>query len=190
MTRRPFQKDPSGRFLLRIDPGLHGVLRRAAASAGVSLNDFCARVLAGPSGSASLWQGAADAVRHAAVCVGSALVGVVAFGSWARGEERAGSDIDLLVVVDGVDVTRALYRCWDDTELLWEGRPVEPHFVRLPAADEVVAGLWAEVAIDGIILFVRDRALPARLARVRRDIISGRVVRRLADGHPYWVKAA
>lgn len=35
-------------------------------------------------------------------------------------------------------------------------------------------------------LFERGLALSARLARIRRDVVEGRIVRGIAHGHPYW----
>lgn len=179
---------PSGRFLLRLDPRLHGGLRRAAAEAGLSLNEYCVRALAGSRGVADPgWQ----AVERAAATVAGGLVGVVVYGSWARGEAASGSDVDVLVVVDReVPVVRALYRSWDEEPLWWEGRRVEPHFVHLPAADERTSGTWAEVAIDGIVLFDRDLTVSRELVRLRRVIVEGRLVRREAHGQPYWMEAS
>ncbi len=180
----------SGRFLLRIEPALHTALRRAADGAGLSLNEYCARKLASPSGSMAD-AGALAAVTRAASVAGEALAGVIGFGSWARAQMHADSDVDLLVVVDeGAQVTRELYRRWDAEPVSWDGRPVEPHFVSLPPADNVVAGIWAEAAIDGLVLFEREVAVSRRLARVRADIAAGRIIRRLIDGHPYWMEAA
>lgn len=182
---------PSGRFLLRIDPGLHATLRGAAAQMGLSLNDYCARKLASPGSSLVGAGGAIAAVQRAASQVGAALVGVVAFGSWVRGELRDGSDVDLLVVVDEtVQLDRGLYRRWDEVPVSWEGRRVEPHFVHLPPQGGAVVGLWAEVAIGGMLLFARDLELPRRLVGIRRVVAEGRVVRRYAHGQPYWVEVA
>ena len=122
---------------------------------------------------------------------GEHLVAVAVFGSWVRREAVAGSDVDVLVVVDPeVPITRRLYRLWDEGPIAWAGRPTEPHFLQLPAPGTVVAGLWAEVALDPVVLFERGLALSAHLARVRRDIVAGRIVRRMAHGQPYWTKAA
>lgn len=177
---------PSGRFVLRISPGLHAALREAAREAGVSLNDYCARKLAGPSGSVS--GSAADVVERASALFGAGLVGVVAFGSWARGEAADGSDVDILVVVEpGVPIVRSLYRAWDEQPLAWEGRPVEVHFVHVPGADEPPSGLWAEAALEGVVLFERGLALSRWLAEVRRRIVSGKLSRRRVHGQPYWV---
>jgi predicted nucleotidyltransferase len=177
--------------VLRIDPGLHAAHRSAAAATGISLNEYCARKLAAPVGDLAPWSQGGDAVRRAASILGESLVGVVVFGSWVRDEMREDSDIDLLVVVDdGVRLRRELYHRWDEAPIHWQEHRVEPHFVRLPASDRTAAGLWAEVAVDGIVFYTRDLRLPMALGRVRRDIADGRIVRRTVHGQPYWVEAA
>ncbi len=187
MNEHVSEESPSGRFLLRISPQLHALLRRAAREAGTSLNDYCARKLAAPAGSFAALEPAAQAVLRATELFGDSLLGVAAFGSWARQELADGSDVDLLIVLDErVGLTRRLYRDWDQSPLSWSGRRVEPHFVHLPADGARVAGLWAEVAVDGVVLLERELALSTRLARLRRDIAAGRIVRRMAHGHPYW----
>ena len=189
-TKRASER-ASGRFVLRISPGLHAALRRAAAELALSLNDYCARKLTAPAGGLAASTAAASVVERAASLFGAGLLGVVAFGSWARGDLRDGSDVDVLVVLDrSIPLARALYRRWDEVPLEWGGRPVEAHFVRLPDPAETVAGVWGEVALDGIVLFERSLFLSTRLAAVRRDIAAGRIVRRSAHGQPYWTKAA
>lgn len=167
------------------------MLRAAAREAGVSLNDYCARKLAAPSGNLTAVRGATAVLERAAALFGDDLLGVVAFGSWARGEAVATSDLDLLVVVEtDAPLTRALYRQWDARPLTWEGRPVEPHFVHLGGAQGRATGIWAEAAIDGLVLFERGTRVSTRLAQIRRDIFAGRLVRRLAHGQPYWAEVA
>lgn len=180
---------PSGRFLLRIEPELHALLRDDADRAGLSLNEYCARKLAAPGPDVAAPSVAT--VRKAATVVEGRLVALLAFGSWARGELASGSDVDILVVVSAeVPVERELYRRWDTSPLRWEGRRVEPHFVHLPGPGERVTGLWAEAAVDGIVLFDPVHALSHHLVGVRRCILAGRLVRREVHGHPYWVEAA
>jgi predicted nucleotidyltransferase len=182
------QPPASGKFLLRMEPGLHAALRSAAAAAGMSLNDFCTRKLAAP-GLAVSGPGAV-AVERAAAQVGSGLVGVVAFGSWARQELTARSDVDLVIVIGPeVELSRALYRPWDEEPLHWEGRTVEPHFARLPGGGRPTS-LWLEVAVEGVVLFERGLEVSRDLSRIRRLIASGRVRRRWSHGQPYWVEAA
>ncbi len=181
---------PSGRFNLRIAPELHASLRAAARSAGTSLNDHCARKLAWPG--ADLGPAAAAVVKRAGRVLGDSLLGVVAFGSWARGEETASSDVDVLLVTDrGVPVSRALYRRWDaGPDLGWDGHDVTPHFVHLPPKAAAVSGLWAEVATDGLVLFERKLLVSRHLAGVRRRILGGEISSRVVDGQRYWVHEA
>lgn len=188
-TRRS-SKQPSGRFLLRIGPQLHAALRAAADAADTSLNDYCARKLA--AAPANLGDpAAARAVERAAQMIGEELIAVAVFGSWARDALTETSDVDLLIVVDDdLAITRDLYRAWDEEPLDWRGHVVEPHFVHLAGDRRGVAGLWAEVAVDGVLLFDRGFTLSHRLAELRRDIVEGRIVRREVHGQPYWVEAA
>jgi hypothetical protein len=180
----------SGRFLLRLDPGLHAALRSSAGAAGLSLNDYCVRRLADAGRCVSL-PGAADTIARAAAVAAGALAGVVLFGSWIRSDLSDSSDVDVLIVVDrSVRLTRALYQRWDERPVTWEGRAVEPHFVWLPDRSTPATGLWAEVAIDGVVLFERGLQVSAALARVRREILSGRLVRGFVHGQPYWTEVA
>jgi len=181
------RKRPSGRFVLRIDPDLHASLRAAARAAETSLNDFCARKLASPGG--LMDPAVAAVVGRANSVLGDSLVGVVAFGSWARGEEASTSDLDVLLIAgEGVPVVRALYRRWDaGPGLSWDGHKVTPHFVRLPSSRAAVSGLWAEVARDGLVLFERGLAVSRHLANVRRRIARGDLSLRKAGGQRYWV---
>ena len=185
------RQPPSGRFVLRLDPGLHAALRHAARDAELSLNDYCARKLAAPVGCADVRGDLGAALARALELFGGDLLGAAVFGSYARGELTDTSDIDLLLVVaPGIRLGRDLYRRWDQSPLSCDGRSLEPQIVHMPPDAEIVAGLWAEIALDGIVLFDRSHRLSARLARVRRDIVAGRIVRRLAHGHPDWIKVA
>lgn len=179
---------PSGRFVLRISPQLHATLRGAAKESGLSLNDYCARLLASGVGLAEASLG--ELSRRAIDQFGGALVGIVAFGSWARGEATEESDVDLLIVVDAsVPLTRSLYRAWDDAPVRWQDRRVEVHIAHLPGLSKPRAGLWAEVASDGVVLFDPDHRLARRLNGVRKQIVEGALERREVHGQPYWVGA-
>lgn len=179
----------SGRFLLRMPPPLHAALDGAARTAGMSLNEYCVRRLA--AFGVSIDDGdAAALVARAATIAGDALAGVLLHGSWVRGDATSTSDVDAIVVVEPrVRLNRALYRTWDQEPATWKGHPVDAHFVH-PPGDDTLTGLWAEAAVDGLVLFDRGGQLSAALARVRRAIADGRLVRRRAHGQPYWVEAS
>ena len=180
----------SGRFVLRMPPALHAALHDAARDRGLSLNAYCVRRLAAAWSGVAADQDAAALLTRARAVVGDALAAVVLHGSWVRGEAGPASDVDALLVVEPhLALTRALYRAWDAQPVTWRGRRVDPHFVH-PAADEGFSGLWAEVALDGTVLFDREWMLSARLARLRRAIADGRLVRRVVHGQPYWTEAA
>jgi hypothetical protein len=180
---------PSGRFVLRIDPDLHALLRQSAKVAGLSLNELCSRRLALPP--PDLPAEILEALKRAIRLMGANIVGVMAFGSWAREEMVEGSDIDLLLVVESaVEIDRSLYRAWDRAPLRWNGHSIEPHFVHLPADGARITGLWAEVVLDGIVLFDRDLSLSRRLVEIRRRVVAGELMRRWSGGHPYWVEIA
>ena len=178
---------PSGRFVLRIEPDLHGELRAAARAASLSLNEYCARKLASPGAPSD--PEATAVVGRAGRILGESLIGVVAFGSWVRGENRAASDFDALLITGAsVPITRELYRWWDrEPALRWHGHQVAPLFVRLPPEGAVPSGMWAEAATDGLVLYERGWLVSERLAGIRRMIAAGRISRRLLHAQPYWV---
>jgi predicted nucleotidyltransferase len=178
--------DASGRFLLRLEPRLHALLRHEAEAAGTSLNEWCSRGLAAP-GAAGL-AAAAEVVTAIRVGLGSDLLGLVVYGSFARGEQTAGSDVDLLAVLAArVAITRSLYRQWESVVPPWEGREVDLHFVHLPEAGAPVSGSWAEAGVCGIVLYDRDLVVSRRLIEIRGRIAAGELVRRMAQGQPYWI---
>ena len=185
------QRALSGRFVLRLDPDLHAELRREAAIRGISLNAHCVQRLAVPREISPGFEGAAETVRRSTELMGESLVGIVVFGSWARGEPADTSDVDVLVVIDGdVPITRDLYRRWDEAPVAWSGRPVDPHFVHLPSKRARPSGLWAEVAIDGIVLHDPGHRVFPRLAAVRHALAEGRLRRRTVHGQGYWTEVA
>lgn len=187
--RRRSSTSASGRFVLRLEPSLHAALQRAAKQARLSLNEYCCRKLAAPS-AAGHWGPAAMLVQRALEIHGVELVGLVAFGSWVRGEAGPSSDVDVLVVLDCArPLTRGLYHAWDEKPSSWGVHAVEPHLVHLP--EPGAAGtVWAEAAIDGMVLFERDLQISRCLACVRRDIAEGRLVRKTVHGQPYWAEVA
>ena len=188
----------SGRFLLRVHPELHRRLRERAGSAGSSLNQFCRAALetaANDQPGAAMASGTAAAEAVVAK-FGMQVEAVVLFGSKARGDAGAWSDVDLLVVVAAeVPVTRSLYRVWDETvaptaPLRALGESVNPHFAHLPGAAAGIGGggsLWLEAALHGIILWQRTWSVARWLGHARERMAEGAIRRRYAHGQPYWI---
>lgn len=162
------------------------MLRHEAAAAGASLNEWCSRGLAAP-GAAGL-EAATDVVLAIRSRLGGKLLGIVTYGSFARGDPAVDSDVDLLVVLaPAVSITRAFYREWEAAMPAWGGREVDLHFVHLPAAGGAVSGSWAEASVCGIVLYERDLTVSRRLIEIRSRIAAGELVRRMAQGQPYWI---
>jgi hypothetical protein len=184
------RKSFSGKFVLRLPPKQHAALQHLAAARDVSLNTLCRQALTEFLGSVppkpiakSMEEPLVRAVGH---MLGPSLVGVILFGSKARGEEHEGSDVDLLIVVAPErPLSRHLYRLWD--EAVPDGVH-SPHFVHLPDGIEEAGSLWLEAAIDGVVLLDGSGSVQRFLGRLRRLIAEGGLVRRTAYGHPYWVK--
>jgi len=194
ITRRVSPLSDEGRtvrFLLRLPATLHAVLVQRAQRLGLSLNDYMNRRLAAPEPDMATAPLASLLVTQARRVVGDdGVAGIVLHGSWARGEARASSDIDALVVVDpAVPLTRALYRTWDAQPITWDGRAVDVHFVHLPGTAQPVHGLWCEAATDGRVLFDPSGRIGATLASLRHQIADGRLIRKRVHGQPYWTAA-
>lgn len=177
------------RVLLRLPADLHRTLAAAASEAGVSFNEYCVRHLAG--GGTGRGVDAGPTLAHARRVIGPNYVGAILHGSWARGEARDSSDIDVLVVVDRrVALSRALYATWDEAAPSQPDRNVDVHFVHPPAATLHPGAVWCEAALDGVVLDDPSGVITRALYDVRRSIAEGRVVRRSLHGQFYWTSAA
>lgn len=194
-------RNASGRFVVRVPSDLHRQLKRVADEAGSSLNALCVRLLKDGSRE-SLGTGdvgcieylplasSRQAVASLSAFLGDRLVGVVLFGSVARGDSVPSSDIDLLAVVSPVvEITRDLYDGWDSRapEALIVDR-ISVQFVLLPSKPEVAGSLWLETAMDGVVLYDPSLEVSRFLADLRRWVASGGAIRKIVHGHPYWVR--
>ena len=194
-------KQPSGKFVIRMPGDLHARLRQEAVSAGQSLNQVCiAKLRANRSPIADL--GAMSAARDL-IFPGfmdavlrrwrDELIGLVLFGSTARGDATEGSDIDLLLVMNPeVKIGRNLYRLWEEFCHEYCGVQdydrISPHFVSLPGSVRDAGGLWYETAIEGMILWESDRQVSRFLGSVRAAMGQGKIRRRMVHGSSYWIK--
>jgi hypothetical protein len=172
---------------MRLPPKLHASLRKRARDTGVSLNSLCLAALSQQLGDGAQREEAGEIpVRQIRDMVGGSLVGVLLFGSAARGEQRADSDIDLLVVVGPeVPLARALYGRWDNA--IGHDTALSPHFVHPPRDIREAGSIWCEAAVDGTILYDRDGDLGRLLRELRGSMAEGRIRRKSAYGHPYWI---
>ena len=203
----------SGKFVVRVTPSLHERLCKSAQSGGVSLNQKCVEFLSNVNENDvyACKSNATLNVMQDMFCdfldcsvikraFGSLLLGVVLFGSVSRGESGVTSDVDLLLVIsDDVPINRSLYKQWDkeilETLVLENSRlnfeVVSPHFVHMKSPCELlckqVGGLWLEVALDGHVIFEKDKLVSSYLCMLRRRIAEGRYRRKVSNGHPYWV---
>lgn len=198
-------KQASGTFVLRLDPELHLRLREMAARREVSLNRLCAEVLrravsepegdAPQAGSAEVITSLDLVVQRCRRVFEDALIGVLVFGSVARGDQRADSDLDLLLVVRrDQPLRRGLYARWaEEVESFAEDRlrrEVNPHFCHVPDTPDLAGALWFEVSIDGVVLWERDGEVSRHLRGVRLYLAGGGATRRVQHGHAYWVRHA
>ena len=178
---------PSGKFVLRLDPVLHGLLQAAAKGEGTSLNQVCIQRLLGVTAPGEIRE-ITTVISRAAELFGANLSGVVLFGSFARGEAMQNSDVDVLVVLnEGAAITRDLYKRWEEKELIVSSRTVEPSIVALPKESEPPSGLWAEVALDGVVVWDSNGRIHRHLARVRKNISEGKLRRENVHGQNYWI---
>jgi hypothetical protein len=115
---------------------------------------------------------------------GAAFVGLLLFGSRARGDAYETSDTDILLVLDpSVRIERELYRVWD--AMLPDG--VSLTISHLPATACEAGSLWLECALDAKILHDPMGILRRRLDEIKELIVSGVFVRRTTHGQGYWI---
>lgn len=186
-------------FLLRVPGELLDTLKKEAVSRRISINRFCVSLLseavarpAADSRSIALGGEFAGKLQGYIEAVllnrfSKDLVGIVLFGSAARGELRKSSDIDLLVVLKSeVLYDRDIYSGLKEAKI--DDHAISPLIVNFPGEDEKARSIWLEAAIDGCVLYDTDLALSRFLINLRHLIASNNFQRRFAYGVPYWVQ--
>ncbi|HID64465.1 MAG TPA: nucleotidyltransferase domain-containing protein [Anaerolineae bacterium] len=120
--------------------------------------------------------------------MGSDLIAIVLYGSWARGESQPGSDVDLLVIarnlphgrfervnyVHRLTVGRFRRRI---SVLAKEPTEFEGHF----------PSLYLDIGLDGIILYDTEGYMADKLARIREIIEEAGLYRVRRDGELMWL---
>jgi hypothetical protein len=172
------------RILLRLPKSLHDEVKARASAAGLSVNALLERLIAQGLSAPVESDVTGAIVQRAQREYGKNCIGLLLFGSQARGDTHDASDTDLLLVVGHeVRIERSLYRLWDT--LLPE--TISLHIAHLPKEANDAGSLWLECALDARILFDPTGAIKNSLARIREFITSGEVVRRVTHGQGYWV---
>src|SRR3989344_4069299 len=148
------QKALSGKFVIRVPPALHHTLKKVAEREGTSLNQICLNYLTLkskapfiPSKEDFNWtQKVIDNFKTQKIVID----GIVAFGSVVRGEEKEGSDYDILIIISSpTELSPQLYHYWDENIAQNVPQSISPHFVVIPSDIKKLGSLWLEVALEG-----------------------------------------
>lgn len=122
---------------------------------------------------------------------GQQLVSVVLFGSWARGEARAESDIDLLVISEHFPRSR-LDR---HREIFEAAKAVSQDFATrvsviplTPAEAQATRPFYLGMLTAHVLLYDRDAFFTTLLTRLQQRLAVLGAERRVdADGYEYWL---
>lgn len=119
------------------------------------------------------------------------ISGAVAFGSRAKGTETAYSDIDLLIVANGINPKR--HRRGTEIVLIKRCLPALPFDILLLTRDEVVSNfknhnpLFLDIAEEGLIILDRDGFLNGLIAETK-EYIGQRGIKKIKNGWEFRVK--
>lgn len=185
-------KSFSGRFVLRLGSKLHETLAKEAQSRGFSLNQIAMDFI-------QFGLKAKQSQRHPDFTkpllkklkqkMGGDLAGLLLFGSQVRKEATESSDWDLLIVLENhLPIKRELYRWWEKSFSTLSPKKVEPHFVHLPRTVDLASGIWFEVAMEGEIIYQKNRRIRSFLNQILLQVRTGVLQREWSHGHPYWVR--
>jgi uncharacterized protein len=127
------------------------------------------------------------AVQSLQNLLGDNLVAVVLYGSWARGDSRPGSDVDLFVVARGLPQDR-----FDRAALLRRevGRccplPISILAKEPDQFEGYFPSLYLDIGLDGIILTDTEDYMTQKLARIRQLIDEAGLYRERREGELMW----
>jgi hypothetical protein len=172
------------KILLRIPTSLHEQVKARAKAAKISINSLIQRYIEQGALGVTALAGSGEIIKAADAQFGLNFIGLMLFGSRARGDAHDTSDTDLLLVVEpSVRIDRALYRYWDHNTP--EGISIQ--ISHLPAMPSEAGSLWLECALDGRILHDPSGRIADFLNSARSYITSGAVVRKTTHGQGFWV---
>jgi predicted nucleotidyltransferase len=172
------------RILLRRPVALQDLIRLKARERNTSINSMLVEAIQKGVTASGVEGYEGRIIELAKSEFGSCFVGLLLYGSKARGDAYDTSDTDILVVVDpSVRITRDLYRVWDATL----PSTLSINISHLPAAARDAGSLWLECALDARILFDPTGVLRRRLDEIKDLIVSGAFIRRATHGQGYWI---
>lgn len=177
-------KAKESRILLRVAKPLHDAIKARAAQEGLSINSLLESLISQGISNPLANKVTESIIQRARHEYGEQFIGLLLFGSQARGDQHDTSDTDLLLVVsEDLRIERSVYRDWDN--FLPEG--ISLHIGHLPQSPTDAGSLWLECALDARILFDPTGAIKNTISAVRDFITSGAIVRRVTHGQGYWV---
>jgi hypothetical protein len=172
------------RILLRLPASLHHLVQVKAKELDSSVNSVLVQAIQNGLSIGEVEKIMPRVIETARAQFGAAFLGLLLYGSRARGDAYEGSDTDILLVVDrSVRIERELYRSWDT--MLPEGISLSMSI--LPATADDAGSLWLECALDAKILYDPKGLLRRRLDEIKARIVSGAYVRRTTHGQGYWI---
>jgi len=121
--------------------------------------------------------------------LGNDLLGVVLYGSHARGEASPGSDVDLLVIANGLPERRYERAQWlarVEFESDYTGPQVSILGKTREEFERYFPSLYLDIGQDGIVLFDREEYAAGKLAQIREVIAEAGLVRTWFDGEMMW----
>lgn len=124
--------------------------------------------------------------------LGEEFVGMILFGSWARGEAGVYSDIDILVVfksLGGFEVRSRVYSMIAE-RVRMPLTLVDVKLSEISSGDYEITPLMLNILYDGIVIWDRDGVLKDLIEKGRRVIEMMELVRyRVPDGKYGWRRA-
>lgn len=126
-----------------------------------------------------------EVVAHYRRRLDGRLVAVALYGSRARGQARADSDVDLFLVVEGLpaDLEARALALEPPRRDIWRDPPVSVRALTPEEFERDIAPVDLDVAIDARILHDCDGYLASRLALIRQRIEEAGLVR---DERLFW----